>query len=57
MEQLLKELKDTACSIDTTQKQHKTMETHNAISGRLESLKNNKIDPLAADPVIIRRER
>jgi|SanBayMetagenome_1026888.scaffolds.fasta_scaffold114003_1 hypothetical protein len=57
MEQLLKELKDTACSIDTTQKQHKTMETLNAISGMLESLKNNKIDPLAAEPVIIRRER
>jgi hypothetical protein len=43
MEQLIKELKDTACSIEQTQKQHKTMETLNAISGMLESLKNNKI--------------
>jgi hypothetical protein len=46
MEQLIKELKNTASSIETNQKQHKTMETLNAISGMLESLKNNKIDPL-----------
>jgi len=57
MEQLIKELKNTASSIETNQKQHKTMETLNAISGMLESLKNNKIDPLQTSSVVIRRER
>jgi hypothetical protein len=57
MEQLIKELKNTASSIETNQKQHKTMETLNAISGMLESLKNNKIDPLQTSTVVIRRER
>ena len=33
------------------------METLNAISGMLESLKNNKIDPLQTSTVVIRRER
>lgn len=44
MELLIEELKFTAASssIDTT-KQHKTLETLNAISGMLESLKYNRI--------------
>lgn len=43
MEQLIEDLKNTACSIESNKKQHKTMETLNAISGMLESLKNNHI--------------
>lgn len=42
MQQIIEELKHTACSIDS-EKQSKTMETLNAISGMLESLKNNHI--------------
>ena len=42
MQQIIEELKHTACSIDS-EKQGKTIETLNAISGMLESLKNNHI--------------
>ena len=40
---MIEELKHTACSIDSSEKQTKTIETLNAISGMLESLKNNHI--------------
>ena len=42
MQQIIEELKHTACLIDS-EKQGKTIETLNAISGMLESLKNNHI--------------
>ncbi len=40
---IIEELNNTACSIDSSDKQSKTIETLNAISGMLESLKNNHI--------------
>lgn len=40
---IIEELKNTASSIDSSDKQIKTIETLNAISGMLESLKNNHI--------------
>jgi len=43
MQILIEELKNTAISIDSSAKQTKTIETLNAISGMLESLKNNHI--------------
>jgi hypothetical protein len=43
MQLIIEELKNTACSIDSSDKQSKTIETLNAISGMLESLKNNHI--------------
>ncbi|TNV87181.1 hypothetical protein FGO68_gene10280 [Halteria grandinella] len=50
MEQLIDELKQTACSIESTRKQHKTMETLNAISGMLESLKiNGVLQPISEE--------
>lgn len=43
MEQIIEDLKHTASSIESSQKQIKTMETLNAIRGMIESLKNNNI--------------